>query len=158
RRRELVAAVAVISLMVLGAVPLKAQTPPPATAPQPAPTAAGVQRLTLEEARDRARANSKVIALASTNLRGKDYAIRAARADYFPKLIGSSIYLHFNHPLGSVLTTQGRPRLGIPAQQVAVNVINSDTSFSTVSVAQPLTALLKVRQGVKIAQADEQIA
>src|SRR5262249_44828954 len=50
------------------------------------------------------------------------------------------------------------PRLGVPANQVAVNVFNQDLSLSTVGVAQPITALLKVRQGVKIAQADEQIA
>jgi outer membrane protein TolC len=41
---------------------------------------------------------------------------------------------------------------------VPANVLNQDSSFSTVFAAQPITALLKVRQGVRIAQADEQIA
>jgi outer membrane protein TolC len=159
-RRALVAVVAAVSLITPGRLPLTAQTAPVMVArqPQPAPQTGGVQRLTLEEAKQRALANNKVIALAATNAEGKDYAIRAAQADYFPKLIGSTLYFHFDHPLGTVLTTRSRPLLGIPANQVAVNIINRDQSLSTVSVAQPITALLKVRQGVRIAQADEQIA
>src|SRR5262245_36499264 len=145
-RRGLVAAVALVSLLAPGRLPLAAQQAQPAT-PAPPPTAS-VTRLTPEEAKQRAEANSKVIALAATQFEGKGYAISAARAGYFAKLSGSTLYFHFNHPLGSVLTTQGRPRLGVPANQVAINVINRDQSFSTVGVAQPITALLKVRQGV----------
>src|SRR5262249_54853743 len=37
-------------------------------------------------------------------------------------------------------------------------VLNQDTAFTTVAAVQPITDLLKVRQGVKIARADEQIA
>jgi outer membrane protein TolC len=39
-----------------------------------------------------------------------------------------------------------------------VPFLNQDTEFSTVAAVQPLTALLKVHQGVKAAVADEQIA
>src|SRR5262249_50547442 len=43
---------------------------------------------------------------------------------------------------------------------LAINlpVINQDTTLTTIAAVQPLTDLLKVRQGVKIAQADDQIA
>jgi outer membrane protein TolC len=120
--------------------------------PPPLPAKAiGVQRLTLEEAKQCALTNSKALALASMNVQSKDYASRATRADYFPKIVGSVIYFHFDEDLGSVLTIHGHPRLGIPATAVAVNVINQDQSLSTVSVAQPITALLKIRQGVIIA-------
>src|SRR5262249_39818699 len=119
------AAFAAVAFVALGHVPLMAQKsapvqsiPAPANLPPAQPSAP--HRLTLEEANQRAQANSKVIALAAANADGKDYAIRAARADYFPKVIGSTIYFHFDHPLGSVLTTRGRPRLGVPANQVAV--------------------------------------
>jgi outer membrane protein TolC len=37
-------------------------------------------------------------------------------------------------------------------------LINQDTTLTTIAAVQPLTDLLKVRQGVKIAQAEEQIA
>src|SRR5262249_46515262 len=76
----------------------------------------------------------------------------------FPKIIGSVVYFHFDQPLGTVLTTRGRPRLGIAPVTIAANVVNQDASLTTVGVAQPITALLKIRQGVKIARADEQIA
>jgi outer membrane protein TolC len=134
--------------------PLAAQE----TLPHPASAAeAGVQRLTLEEARERALANSKVLTLASLNVESKDYAMRATRADYFPKVVGSEIYFHFDEPLGTVVSTRGLTKLGAPAT-IAVNVINQNQSLTTVGVAQPITALLKIRQGVIIARADEKIA
>jgi outer membrane protein len=83
-----------------------------------------------------------------------------------PKVIGTAIYLHFNDDLGTVLTTQGRtvtgprgqPLVTFPANTINAAVMNQDSSFATVAALQPLTDLLKVRQGVKIAQADEGIA
>ncbi len=128
--------------------------------PQPAQpgVCAAVYRLTLEEAKERVLANSKALRLATLNAQGKGYAIRAARADYFPKIIGFSVYAHFDNPLGTVLTTPGIPLLGRTPTAITANVLNQDSSLSTVAVAQPITDLLKVRQGVKIAQADERIA
>jgi outer membrane protein TolC len=41
---------------------------------------------------------------------------------------------------------------------VAVNVINEDMTFVALMAVQPITDLLKVRQGVRLALADEQIA
>jgi outer membrane protein TolC len=85
------------------------------------------------------------------NIQSKGYATLATRADYFPKVVGSAVYFHFDSPLGSVVGT----RLGA---QIPINVINQNTSLTTLGAAQPITALLKVNAGVKIAQADEQIA
>jgi outer membrane protein len=127
----------------------------PATPGDPAPA---TLRLTLDDARQRILANNKLLKLAALNVQGKGHATSAARSDYFPKIVGNVVYLHFSDPLGSVVTTRGRPILGIPAKTVAVNVLNQDTSFTNVAVLQPITDLLKVRQGVRIAQADEQIA
>jgi outer membrane protein TolC len=45
-----------------------------------------------------------------------------------------------------------------PSFAVNVPVLNQNTTFANVNVLQPLTDLLKVRQGVKIAQADVGIA
>ncbi|WZP00200.1 TolC family protein [Isosphaeraceae bacterium EP7] len=115
-------------------------------------------RLTLDDARQRILANHKLLRLAALNVQGKGHETSAARADYFPKIVGNTVYLHFNDSLGSVVSTQGRPILGIPAKTVAVNVLNQNTSFTNVTVLQPITDLIKVRQGVQVAQADENIA
>jgi outer membrane protein TolC len=142
---------AVLYPVALWASPAKAGEPAAAVLPPPAPAPAA--RLTLEEARERARSNSKLLALAAGNIQAKEYATRVARADYFPQVLGSSVYFHFDNPLGSI-ETPGR-LTGMP---LSAAVFNQDSSFSTVYAAQPITALLKVCQGVKIARADEQTA
>ena len=136
---------------------------PPAALDGAAPT---VVKLTLQEAKERALSNSKLLNLASMNAQAKAYAIKVARSDYFPKVIGGVVYFHFNDDLGKVLTTQGRtisgprgvPLLTFPPTSIQAAVLQQNSTFTTVNVLQPITDLLKVRQGVKIAQADEQIA
>jgi outer membrane protein TolC len=104
--------------------------------------------------------------MAAGNVQSKSYAVKAIRADYFPKVTGSVMYLHFNDNLGTVLTGGGRtvtgphgvPLLTFPTFAANVAVLNQNTYFSNIMAAQPITDLLKVRQGVKIARADEQIA
>ena len=76
------------------------------------------------------------------------------------------MYLHFNNDLGTLITTpgrtitgpQGRPLATFLATTVNVPVLNQDSAFANIGFVQPITDLLKVRQGVKIAQADQQIA
>jgi len=145
--------------------PLRAQETPVSGAPAPSiPSAA--RRLTLEEAKQLALAASKLLNLAALNAESKAYAIKAARADYFPKVMGNVFYFHFNDNLGQVFTTQGRtlsltsgvPLLSFPPTTLEAAVLQQDSSYATVYALQPITDLLKVRQGVKIAQADEQIA
>jgi outer membrane protein TolC len=159
--------------MISGAVALalsmtaaaRAQTPAAQAAP-PAAAQPAVQSLTLDEARQRVVANSRLLALAAMNAEGKGFATKAMRAQYFPQIIGQSVYFRFNDSLGSVVTTPGRtvsgpkgqPLASFPSVTVDVAVLNQDTSFTTIAAVQPLTALLKVRQGVKAAQADQEIA
>ncbi len=138
----------------------------PASISPPWNVAPTTLRLTLQEAKERALANNKLLNLATLNAESKAFAIKAARADYFPKVAGSAVYLHFNDDLGTVLATQGRtvtgplgrPLVTFPATAVDVAVLNQDSSFANIGAVQPLTDLLKVRQGVKIAQADQGIA
>jgi outer membrane protein len=148
------------NLIVLGAAqawaqPQAAMIPPEQAAHAPAPT---TFRVTLEQARQQVLANNKLLKLAALNVQSKGHATSAARADYFPKIVGNTVYVHFTDPLGKVITTQGRPILGIAPKTVPVNVLNQDSSFTSVLVLQPITDLLKVRDGVRIAKADEQIA
>jgi outer membrane protein TolC len=123
-------------------------------------------RLILEEAKQRALANNKLLNLAALNVESKGYAIRAMQANYFSQITGSVLYLHFNDDLGTVLTGGGRhvtgprgvPLLTFPPTAVNVSVLNQESAFANVNALQPITDLLKVRQGVKLAQADQGIA
>jgi outer membrane protein TolC len=139
--------------------PVAAQAPPPGVPPT-------AVRITLEEAKQRVLANNKLLNLAALNVEAKGYAIRAARANYFPQVTGSVMYLRFNDDLGTVITGGGRtvsgpkgtPLVTFPTFAVSENVLNQNTTFVNLMAAQPITDLLKVRQGVKLARADQGIA
>jgi outer membrane protein len=128
-------------------------------------TATPPLNLTLEDAKQRALHN-KLLNLAALNTESKAFAIKAARADYFPKVSASALYFHFNDDLGTVLTVpsktisgpRGAALVTFPGSTTAANVLNQNTSFVQIGAVQPLTDIFKIRQGVKIAQADEQIA
>jgi outer membrane protein TolC len=164
-RWRIVWGISLFSLTWLGVGILQAQQP---LTPMPIPVlhTSAVVRLTVEEARQRVLANSKLLQLAAANVQSKDYATRAMRANYFPKVIGNSIFLHFDSPLGEVLTIRGRTITGLrgrtiaelPSRVVSVDVLNQNSSVTTFSAVQPITDLIKVRQGVKIARAEQEIA
>jgi outer membrane protein TolC len=127
---------------------------------------AGSVRLTLEEAKQQALAKNKLLNLAALNVESKAYAIKTARADYFPKITANALYFHFNDDLGTVLSAGGRtvsgprgkPLVTFPVTTLSVPVLNQNTSFVQLAAVQPLTDVFKIRQGVKIAQADQHIA
>jgi outer membrane protein TolC len=158
--------IALATVHLAGATTLAtAQEAPPKVAP-PGHVAPSNLRITLQEAKQKALANNKLLNMANLNAEAKAYAIKAARADYFPKISATAMYMHFGDDLGTVLTTRGRtlsgplgrPLLSFPPTTVNAAVLNQNTTLANVGVVQPLTDLLKVRQGVKIAKADEQIA
>jgi outer membrane protein TolC len=175
RRRQIALLMASLSLSLMGPLtqPLGAQEPPlpvkidsyslPPVAPSsfsPPPIASislptpSVCRITLDEARQRALANNKALALAHLNVGEKQHATAAASKDYFPKVLGNVTYFHFDNPLGSVLTTRG---IILPTT-ISANVFNQDTTLSTALVAQPITKLIAVNALVQISRADESIA
>ena len=142
--------IAVLLIVGLNSVQVKAQEPLTGDFASLPP---GVYRLTLEEAQQRALANSKLRSLAYMNMEAKQEGIYVIEADYYPKLFAGFTGFHFDQPLGKVLTPGGP--LGA---SIAVNVVNQDFGLATMTAVQPITALLKVRQGVIVAEADEQIA
>jgi outer membrane protein TolC len=154
---KVVLVLAVPLLAVASGSPLSAQSPPADNGSPP------VLRLTLEEMKQRVLADSKLLQLAARNVQSKDYATKAAKALYFPQVIGNSVYFHFNDNLGTVITTPGLKLTGprgspinlLTAKNIAVPLFDQNSEYSTINVVQPLTDLLKVRQGVKIARADE---
>jgi outer membrane protein TolC len=137
-------------------------TGPVAIAQQPP----GVVRITIEEAKQRALANNKLLNIGALNAESKEFVVRAAKADYFPKVIGAALYLHFNDNLGDLLTgggrtisgPLGRPLFTFPTFSRFLPALDQDSSWAGAFAMQPITDLLLVRQGVKIACADERIA
>ena len=95
--------VTAVNVIVLGVAQAWAQQQQAAAIlPEPAARApvATTLRLTLEQARQQALANSKLLKLAALNVQSKGHATSAARADFFPKIVGNTVYLHFSDALG----------------------------------------------------------
>jgi outer membrane protein TolC len=154
--RKIAAAWAVISM--LGLQRAIAQEAMPEPVPLNGVPATTTARFTLQEAKERAIASNKLLNLASMNVKGKEFATRAMQANYGPQIGWMGQYFHFNEDLGTVVTTRGLPRLGVAGKTINAAVFNQDSPFNTLYAAQPLTDLLKVKQGVRLAQADERIA
>jgi outer membrane protein TolC len=135
---------------------------PPGLRAQQAPPGAGppVRRLTLEEARQLALANNKSLELARLNITEKEHATRAVSRDYFPKVLGTVDWFHFDSPLGQVVVTAPGTRGLLPAGTALIeaSVFNQNSTYSTVFVAQPITKLIAVNAAVRIARADENAA
>jgi outer membrane protein TolC len=119
-----------------------------------------VVRLTLDEAKQMALNNNRALALGRTNVDAQGHAVAAARKDYFPKVIGSATYLHFDKELGQVVSVD-RGKLGILNPGVstfAIPILSQNSSLTTVMVAQPITKLIGVNALTRIAKADEAVA
>jgi outer membrane protein TolC len=156
RRRVVLHAATLACLLTANRLPgLRAQqVPPPAEAAVP-----DVRRLTLEEARQLALQNNKSLALARLNITEKQHATSAARKDYFPKVLGSVTYFHFNDDLGQIITASGALGLlpsGAPIS--TATVFKQNSTFTTLFLAQPITKLIAVNAAVQIARADENTA
>jgi outer membrane protein len=151
RRRVFLSILAVGMLQAAGApLTCSAQERLPTPAPS-APPAAGLVRLSLDDARQQALAQNKALALAHLNVDSKQHGTSAATKDYLPKVLGSVTYFHFSDPLGSVLTTRR-------GSTVSATVLNQDTALSTALIAQPITKLIAIHANVQVSRADEQIA
>ncbi len=79
-----------------------------------------------------------------------------AESDYFPKLSSTLINFHFNKFLGYEITVQ-RPIAG-GTVTAGLPLAGKDQTLVAVTAAQPITPLLKLREVVNIARADERAA
>jgi outer membrane protein TolC len=132
----------------------------PAAAAEGIPASADVRRLTLDEAKQLALSNNKVLNLARLSVAEKGHATAAARKDYLPKLVGIDSYYHFNDDLGSVVTVQRGIRGILPpgSRTISANVFNQDSNLASLMVAQPITKLIAVSAAVQAANADQAVA
>lgn len=79
----------------------------------------------------------------------------AVTADYFPKIGSTFLNLHFNKFMGKQFAVTGP---GGNTVTGAVPLLGKDLTLITVTAVQPITPLLKVREAVDLARADENIA
>jgi outer membrane protein TolC len=113
----------------------------------------GVRRLTLEEAQQAAAgAGNPLVRLGELSVEAAKQHRLGVQGLYYPNVSTTLLNLHINKHTGQVLSA---PRLGV---SVPINVILKDSTTFNATVLQPLTPLLSVRQLVRIARADENIA
>jgi outer membrane protein TolC len=105
----------------------------------------------LEEAKAKAVAGGAAInSLALLGIDAARYHRQAVQADYFPKLGADFISLHYNKFLGQTFQLFRR--------DASVPIFGKDQTAVVLTVVQPVTQLLQVRQAVAVARADEEIA
>jgi outer membrane protein TolC len=115
------------------------------------------RRITLEQAQQQAAAASNPMAhLAQLQVEAARQHRLGAESDYFPKISSTLTNFHFNKFMGEELTVN-RPIAGgtVTAQ---LPLAGKDQTLIAVTAAQPITPLLKLREVVNIARADERVA
>jgi len=122
----------------------------------------GARPLTLEEAQQLAVQNNRALKLARLKVDEAGHRREGARADYFPKLLGTANYLYFSERLGTTLTA-GDLGLGMlpppfPSIPIPINLVKQNMFLGGATLAQPITQLYKVQQGVKVAASEREIA
>ena len=123
----------------------------------PAPAPDAPKHLTLDQAQDQAsRAMSPLHRLGELSVEAAKQHRLGAQSDYFPKISASFTNIHFNKFMGQTLAII-RPVLGSVFTR-GIPLLGKDQTFTSVIGVQPITPLLKVRQAVKLARADERIA
>ena len=117
-----------------------------------------VRRITLQQAQQLAAAASNpLVRLGELQVEAARQHRLGVKSLYFPNISTQFFNLHFNDPLGEVLTVR-RPLIFGEPVGVPVNVFQQDQTVVNVLAVQPITPLFSVRQLVKIARADENVA
>ena len=116
-----------------------------------------VRRITLADAQQLAQAaNDPLARLAQLQLEAARQHRLGVTSMYFPSVTTQALNLHLSETPGQLLSFQ-RPLTGALIS-VPVSVVAQDSTTINVVATQPITQLFAVRQLVKIARADENIA
>ena len=116
-----------------------------------------VRRITLQQAQQLAAAASNPLErLGELQVEAARQHRLGVKSLYFPNVSTQFVNIHFNDPLGEFLTVR-RPLIGQFAS-IPVNVFQQDQTLVNVLAVQPITPIFSVRQLVKIARADENVA
>jgi outer membrane protein TolC len=160
--RGVPAALAVSILFTIAAAAQDAQpAAPAANGPAvlkiPGDVPADVVRMSLTDAQQRAQvANASLARIGELQVEAARQHRLGVKSMYFPAITTQFLNLHLSETPGELLTFQ-RPLVG-GLLTVPVGVVFQDQTALNVVVTQPITQLFGVRQLVKIARADENIA
>jgi outer membrane protein TolC len=124
----------------------------------PGKTAASgtVRVITLEEAQQAAAGQNPLARLGELSVEAAKQNRQAFETSYYPQVSGTFANLHFNKFMGEQVQVR-RPILGVTSS-VALPLLRKDSTTVAFNLIQPLTPLLKVKEAVKLARADENIA
>ena len=119
-------------------------------------------KLTLAQAIDLALRNNRALAIGAHKVDEMKSATRKAMADFFPQVTNSSTFLHLTETNILVFAPGSFgtfPGLGtLPSKELTVPQGNPNNILIHSQVAQPLTQLLRVHEGARVAQAEERAA
>jgi len=121
-----------------------------------------VRRMTLEQAVASALENNSYLKIARAKVREHEKRAAAARTDFFPQLTTDANYMHLAEPQHIEIP---RGAFGVfkdigPVPMSSLALIQGANQFfySTTTLAQPLTQMIKIRQGHQIARLETGIA
>ncbi|HEX7794096.1 MAG TPA: TolC family protein [Vicinamibacterales bacterium] len=128
-----------------------------ATLTLPGQVRAGVHRITLADAQQLAQAaTDPLVRLGRLQVEAAEEHRKGVRSMYFPSVSTQFFALHLTTEPGELLTFQ-RPLTGA-LLSVPIQVVFQNQNAVNVVATQPITQLWSIRQLVKIARADENIA
>ena len=126
------------------------------------PAPAATRRLTLPEAVDLALKQNVSLRIARARVRESQQKTVSARANYFPQLANDTSFLALSDrqlvtiPGGALGTVPG---LGpFPIEPIALDQGSTSVILSNTTLSQPLTQLLKIHAGARIAATDQRIS
>jgi outer membrane protein TolC len=119
------------------------------------PTASS-RRITLEQAQQTASAANPMAHIAQLQVEAARQHRLGTESDYFPKISSTLTNFHFNKFMGQEITIE-RPIAG-GTVTAGLPLAGKDQTLVAVTAAQPITPLLKLREVVNIARADERLA
>jgi hypothetical protein len=116
-----------------------------------------LRRITLEQVKQSADPGAAPLArLGQLSIEAARQHRLGVQANYFPKVGAVAAHLHMTEPLGQVIAVR-RPRLGV-SSQFPIAISGQDQTTAALTMVQPITPILQIRQAVRIARADARIA
>lgn len=117
--------------------------------------------LTLPQAVERALIQNSALTIARSRVTESDQQIISARSRYFPQLSNNTKYITMSDkqlvtiPAGSLGKIEGN---AFPGNDVKVSQSSASILYSETTLGQPVTQLLKIYEGHRIARTDRGIA
>jgi multidrug efflux pump subunit AcrB len=125
------------------------------------PAHAAPRRITLPEAISLARKQNTSLKIARARVRENQQKTVTARADYFPQLSNETSLMGLSDrelvtvPAGALGTLPG---LGpFPTQSIVFDQGSNTILLANTTLSQPLTQLFKIREGIRVAAANQRI-